>query len=580
MRVNPPIETRSTECQDCYKCIRHCPVKAIKIENDAASIVRELCIYCGTCVGVCPVEAKQVRDDSSRVKHLLKLKERVIVSLAPSYVAEFKDVTPGQLIRGLKKLGFYGVSETALGAQEVSAHTAALLNKKPGSVYISSACPTVVEYIKKYRPQYTPNLTPFYSPVLTHCSMLRKQLGNDIGIVFMGPCISKKVESDDHPHLLNVAMTFAALHRWFWEEGINIWELTPEDDDSFIYGSSSDGALYPIDGGMIAGIRAGCTVNDAHYMSFSGIKEVEHVLEDLESFETGSTLFLELLACQGGCINGPVMENKGSTALKRFDIIGRCNRIVEAIPRLPVISIGLPMVSTPVQPPGYTDAQVKEVLAKVGKRHPKDEYNCGACGYDNCRDFAVAVLAGKAEQPMCFNYMRKLAHKKANKLVEKMPSGVVIVDESLRIIECNFNFARLAGQDAELIYEAQPGLTGAWLEKIIPFSHRFKQVLETGEDFLEKSINCRGSIFHCSIFSIEKHHVVGGIIQDITRPSVKKEEIINKARKVIQESLTTVQKIAYLLGENASETEITLNSIIESFLPEPVAEGGNTVNHE
>jgi len=574
MRVHPPIETRLTQCQDCYKCVRHCPVKAIKIENDAASIVRELCIYCGTCVDVCPVEAKQVRDDGTRLKHLLKLKEKVIVSLAPSFVAEFRDVSTGQLIRGLKKLGFYGVSETALGAQEVSAHTAELLKQKAAPVLISSACPTVVEYIKKYRPQFTANITPLYSPLLAHCTLLKKQYGGDIAVAFIGPCISKKKESDDNPNLLHVSISFTALHRWFEEEGIRLEELVPEKDDVFIPETAAEGALYPMDGGMIAGITSSGTPNDARFMSFSGMKEVAHILDELDTFKPESPLFLELLACDGGCINGPVMKNKASTALKRYDLIQKSPYKKECVPRKPLVPIDLTIEPCPVEPPEFSEEQIKAVLAKVGKRTPKDEFNCGGCGYDNCRDFAVAVLEGKAEHNMCFNYMRKLAHKKANMLMEKMPSSVVIVDEDLRIIECNRRFASLAGPDVEMIYDSQPGLTGAMLEKVVPMEKYFKKVLDTGEDVLDKNISCRGAILHCSIFSIETNHVVGGILEDITQPSIQKEEIINKTRKVIQENLTTVQKIAYLLGENASETEMTLNSIIESFSSSPVPEDG------
>lgn len=565
MRVHPPIETRLTQCQDCYKCIRHCPVKAIKIENDAASIVRELCIYCGTCVGVCPVEAKQVRDDRARLKHLLELKDKVIVSLAPSYMAEFKEASAGQLIRGLKQLGFYGVSETALGAQEVSAHTARLLKEKTAPVFISSACPTVVEYIKKYRPQYTKNITPLFSPLLAHCTLLRKHYGEEVAVAFIGPCISKKKESDDNPNLLHVSIGFTALRQWFQEEGINLGQLSSCEEDVFIPQGASEGSLYPMDGGMIAGITSGGAPVDARFMAFSGMKEVAHILDELETFQPDSPLFLELLACDGGCINGPAMPNKCSTALKRYDLIQKTPYKKENVPRKPAVPIDLDIQPSPVEQAQFPEDQIKAVLAKVGKRKPKDEFNCGGCGYDNCRDFAVAVLEGKAEHNMCFNYMRKLAHKKANMLMEKMPSAVVIVDEDLRIIECNRKFAILAGPDIELIFDSQPGLSGAMLEKVIPLGPHFKKVLESGEDVLDKNISCRGAILHSSIFSIETNHVVGGILQDITQPSIKKDEIITKARKVIQENLTTVQQIAYLLGENASETELTLNSIIDSF---------------
>ena len=189
-----PIYTEKRECQDCYKCVRHCPVKAIKVEGGYASVVPELCILCGHCVEVCSNAAKRVRDDLPQARQLLALKPRVVVSLAPSYVSEFPELAPGQLIRAFKRLGFFGVSETALGAQQVSAQAAAALAEGGGRVLYSSACPTVVSYLQKHRLADSQFLTGLLSPLLTHCKMLRQSFGQDIGIVFVGPRIAKKLD--------------------------------------------------------------------------------------------------------------------------------------------------------------------------------------------------------------------------------------------------------------------------------------------------------------------------------------------------------------------------------------------------
>ena len=152
MTVHPPIHTEPTQCQDCYKCIRHCPVKAIRVENNHAKIIPELCVFCGQCVIDCPAHAKQTREDRQRVLHLLSERKQVFVSLAPSFVSEFSDYTTQELIAVLKKLGFAGVSETALGADLVSAQLAkdleeAVANPQGQQLFLSSACPAVVEYI-------------------------------------------------------------------------------------------------------------------------------------------------------------------------------------------------------------------------------------------------------------------------------------------------------------------------------------------------------------------------------------------------------------------------------------------------
>ena len=240
-----PIYTEKRECQDCYKCLRHCPVKAIKVEGGCATVIAESCILCGHCVEVCPNGAKRVRDDLPQARQLLTLKPRVVASLAPSFVSEFPEWRPGQIIHALKRLGFAGVSETALGAQQVSAQAAALLNREPNRVLFSSACPTVVSFLQKYRPEQARLLTGLLSPLLTHCKMLRQVLGPEIGTIFIGPCIAKKIEARDHPELLDVALTFDDLRRWLEQEKIDPAALVATPEDGFIPERLGRGRVVP-----------------------------------------------------------------------------------------------------------------------------------------------------------------------------------------------------------------------------------------------------------------------------------------------------------------------------------------------
>ncbi len=185
------IYTEKRECQDCHKCIRECPVKAIRVQDGYARVVPELCILCGSCILACPNSAKQVRDDLPVAKALLASGRSVVVSLAPSFVAQYPSVRPHQLVHALKKLGFLAVSETALGAQQVSANVLSLMRGEPGRIWISSACPAVVDFVGKYHPECQDAISPLLSPLLTHCKMLRDHYGN-VGVVFIGPCIAKK----------------------------------------------------------------------------------------------------------------------------------------------------------------------------------------------------------------------------------------------------------------------------------------------------------------------------------------------------------------------------------------------------
>jgi PAS domain-containing protein len=395
--------------------------------------------------------------------------------------------------------------------------------------------------------------------------LLKQIYGNEIGVVLISPCIAKKKEAENHPELLDAAITFEDLKRWMTEAELDLGDIKFDETEKFIPEHAKEGALYPIDGGMIAGIKSNLTVTNNSFMSFSGITNISNALHDLSEIQLDNNLFLELLACEGGCVNGPKSSNKCSTVLKRQQVINFAEYPSSEIPRKPRISI-LDEISIPaIETRSYTEKQIQEVLKEIGKHEKKDELNCAGCGYNTCREFAISLLDDKSEKTMCVSYMRQLAQKKANALMKTMPSGLVIVDDKLKVVECNHNWAKLMGEETEMLYDVKPGMEGAYLERVIPFYKLFRDVLETGNDIIGKEINHNNSVLLFSIFNIEKHRYVGAIFRDITEPSVRKEQIIKKAKEVIRKNLSTVQKIAYLLGENASESEVILNSIIDSF---------------
>lgn len=566
MNKEKPIFTEKTQCQDCYKCVRQCPVKAIKVQNGSAAVIPERCVYCGTCVNVCPVGAKKVRDDLFRARLLLKRHSQVVASLAPSYVSEFPGVSPSAMVRALKGLGFWGVSETALGAQQVTGACAAALARDPGGLAISSACPTAVELIRKYHPEHLDSVTRYLSPLLAHCKLLKREYGEEVGIVFLGPCISKKLEADANPLLLDVALTFADLRRWFEDRGIDPAALPQDAGEDFVPGPAREGALYPMDGGMIRGIQ-GAGPSATNFMAFSGIPSLQEALKGLDP--EAHNLFLELLACEGGCVNGPQSSHTCGTAIKWLRVMDHFPGAAGP-PTAPTVDLAAPVHEDPVQTPAHTSSDIKRALRMVGKTRPEDELNCGGCGYDDCKALALALLEGRAEPGMCVSYMRKLAMNKANALIRAMPSGVVIADENLAIVECNRLFAEMMGPECVMIFEARPGMEGASLAKVAPFSRLFREALDIHGESISKDLRLGDRVIRLMVFPIESGHMVGGILQDITEPAVVREQIIQKTQDVIRKNVTTVQQIAYLLGENAAETELILGSIIESFQLPPL----------
>ncbi len=565
MNHSYPIFTAEAECQDCFKCVRQCPVKAICVREGHASVIPELCIACGGCVQVCPVHAKKVRNDIGRVRCLMQdSKVPVYASLAPSWVNEFRGLPAANMIAALRKLGFAGVSETALGAQIVSEASAAILRKTSSGLIISSACPVAVDFIRKYFPELAGNISPVLSPALSHAKFLRQQFGSEIKVVFIGPCIAKKNESDRHPEDIDIAILFPRLRQWFKEENIEPFGLETTDRDVFVPYPAKEGALYPIEGGMNRTVMQYPESHGAAFLSVAGLDSIRQALDGLNPERVTEPVFLEALACVGGCVHGPGTGHNSPGILERLRVL-RSTKMPEKPTLMPNPGIGETYSSDPVAGKPATLKEIRDVLSSIGKSSSEQEINCGGCGYFTCHNFAQALLEGKAEPNMCVSHLRKLAQKKSNAIMRCIPAAVVICGATLGVIESNRRFAELAGDAASALYDRVPGLAGINLAGLVSFSGLFKQVLESGEEYHCDSLRFGDRLLSIDIFNIEPSQVVGAIIFDVTRVELCREEIAGRAQEVIEKNLSTVQEIACRLGENMAETEILLRSIAEKY---------------
>ena len=592
MNKSSAIYTEKNNCQDCYKCVKNCPVKAIKLEDGSASVIPELCIYCGKCTQVCPANAKKVRDDIPLVRAALS-KEKIIVSLAPSYLSEYNKEDIHNVIAAFHEAGFYGVSETALGAEKVALDTRTWLDKQENGVYISSCCPSAVLLVKKYYPQYSSSIAPVYSPMVAHAKFL-KSIYPDAKVLFVGPCVAKKTELEHFGNLIDYVLTFKDIKTLFEDMGIFFEFMKPTEEDVFIPIKANNGNLYPIDGGMLT-----CMINsissepkrishnsgkdvDVRYMTFSGVQNLMDIFNDFDSLKEYGKVFIEVMTCDGGCIKGPCSNSDKSSASKRLNILDKVRnneRNENILDKLKSIDISTNYdFINKVEKKEYTLQQIYEALRMVNKKSENDELNCGGCGYDNCKEFAKALIAGKAENDMCISYMRRMAQDKTNILLKKMPSGIVIVNDKMKVVDANQNFADLLGDEVKMIFEANPGLNGADLTKLIDFHKFFSSVLQSGEDVVEQDIRDGDNFYSLSVFSVQKYSLVCGIIQNLHAPEVRKDLVLNRTKEVIMENMKVVQQIAFLLGENASYTESMLNSILESH--NDSKEGSDTIKND
>lgn len=578
MQNTAPVYTEKSNCQDCYRCVKACPVKAIKLESGSASIVPDLCIYCGTCTLICPNGTKKVRNDLALLKQSLMRQEKIIVSLAPSYLSEYAKEDIHKVIAAFKEAGFWQVSETAIGAEKVAEATKAWIDEQPNGVYISSCCPSAVQLIKKYYPEYSSYVVPVFSPMITH-SLFLKSIYPNVKVAFVGPCAAKKSELDQFHDKIDFVLTFQEIKDLFDDMGIYFEFMKPTEEDVFFPFKASKGNLYPIDGGMLTNMIDSITTTearinhntgnvDARYMTFSGVQNIKEILSDFKQLDTSCKTFLELMTCEGGCIKGPCSNENCSSATKRVQVLKNVNtqkqehNYEEALKNLN-ISENYDYINA-VEQKEYTQQQIQEALKRVNKKSEADELNCGGCGYDTCRQFAKALIDGRAENDMCVSYMRKIAQDKTNILLKKIPQGIVIVNDSLKIVDTNEKFASMLGEEVKMLYDANPGLHGADITKLVPFHKFFSSVLSTGVDVLEQDIRDGDNYYSLSIFSVQDFSLVCGILQNLHAPEVRKDIVLKRTQDVIMENMKVVQKIAFLLGENASYTEAMLNSIVES----------------
>ena len=590
-----PIYTEINNCRDCYRCVRHCPVKAIQIKDAHAEIIYDRCTFCGTCVTECPNSVKVIRNDVDRVKMAFLSSRKVIVSLAPSYVSEFIGYEDN-FIRALYRLGFDAVSETAIGAELVSRALDMYMEDHGQAPFISTACPSVVQMVRKYFPEDIDALAPVPSPLQTHSAYLRRLYGNNIVIVFIGPCIAKKVEADEHPGYPDIALTFKEVRQWLEEENIDLANMDTGVPVDFIPAKAGKAAIYPIENGQIETSRI--WENRFIEQSALSVSGIMRVMSSLHGTHTDD--FLETLNCDGGCINGPGTSHNDSALIRKKSV---ASHVLERL-RDPDIFKGDDEFAREVYEKGYgilgadapapagldtsefTEEQIAGALARLGKTSRNDELNCGGCGYPTCRDMAKALLSGLSETEMCVTKMRKDAETKVDILLSTIPHGIVIVDSNLEIAECNKLFIKIFEDypDEFLDPEGLRSFRGYPVSEFVPFAEKFRE-----QFFMSKPQQYRfrhdGKIYRITFFLVENKALLGAMFEDITTPSFRREAVVEKAEEVIKKSMITVQQIASLLGDNAAETEVALNSIIEEFNVNSneveedglMAEGGNEI---
>ena len=555
------LTLKKSNCKNCYKCIRHCPVKAIRFSGNQAHIIGNECILCGQCFVVCPQDAKQIVDETEKVKVFLQSPEPVIVSLAPSFIANYTGVGINSMRDALQKLGFYDVEETAIGATIGKKEYERMLKEDERDVIITSCCHSVNLLIQKYFPSLLGYLADVVSPMQAHCHDIKKRFPS-AKTVFIGPCVAKKDEAEHYEGIVDAVLTFEELTTMLNEKGI---ELKPEIDTT----KESRARFFPTTGGILKTMTE--KTEGYTYIALDGVENCIDALRDIENGKIHKC-FIEMSACTGSCIGGPVMEKyHRSSRIKDYisvtDYAGEEDFDVST-PSFPEVRKQFEYIEHRLSEPSETE--IMNVLRQMGKFKPSQELNCGSCGYNTCREKAKAVCQGKAEISMCLPFLKDKAESFSDAIVKNTPNGLIVLNENLEVQQINEAARQIMNirQTSDIL--------GDQVVRILDPS-LFIEVRNTGRDIRNRIVylaEYKKYVEQSVIFDRDTHLLIG-IIRDITEEQLQRErresmksQTIEVADRVVDKQMRIVQEIASLLGETAAETKIALSKLKESISDE------------
>ena len=553
--MNKFLQLKKSNCKNCYKCIRNCPVKSIKFADGQANIIPDECILCGRCFVNCPQDAKQIRDDVPRVKEMIASGKKVIASVAPSFIAEFPLMDFAAMKDALLKLGFADAQETAIGATIVKTEYEKMIASGKHDVIISSCCHSVNALIQKYYPSVLPYLADVLSPMLAHCRVIKEENPGACA-VFIGPCISKKEEAELYGEC-DVALTYEELEAWMNEAGVVPAGDSTEPDEG------KRGRFFPIKGGIIKSMH---TENTGFtYLAVDGVQNCIAAIKEIESGAL-KNCFIEMNACEGACINGPAISHHHKPLLSGEVKVVAFAGDDEFRVAMPIDTFkNIPYIGTHEKIPG--EAAIKEILAKMGKTSPEQELNCGSCGYPTCREKAIAVYQGKADLSMCLPFLKEKAETFSGYVINNTPNAIFVLDENLCVQQINKAGCALFN------LKTPSDILGSPIVRLLNPAD-YLGVMTSGVPIKEKKhylAEYKKYVAETIVYDHE-YHIVFSIMRDITSEEERqseRSELCNKTvaipNEVIEKQMRVVQEIASLLGETTAETKIALTQLKDAL---------------
>lgn len=554
----------TANCKNCYKCLRTCPVKAIRFKNEQAEIVEKRCIGCSHCLVICPQNARYIESDLDKVKGAIISKKRIIASIAPSF-AGYVEVDYKKFIGALRKLGIEVVTETSIGAERVTHEYKKYIKENKKEIYISTCCPSANYLIQKYYPTLIPYIIPVVTPMTASGKILKDIYGQDSFVVFIGPCTAKKIEADkDKNENIDGVLTYEEVLNWINEEKINLEDIESQE---FYNISSNDSRAYPITGGILNAIGETDNTCDFQKISVSGLEECMEVFNALSKGEITNVL-LEVSACSGSCIGGPSSIKENNGYFKRLSWVknyikskGESTKRDDYVLK-DGINFYCEFEDESLGKVNPHEEYLKAIMKSMGKFSQDDELNCGVCGYDTCKDKAIAVYENMSEPTMCLHYMRNKAEKITNMIFKNSNAIMILLDGELNIKEIN-----PAGEQLFLV--KNENIKDKPISMLMQ-DEDFVYVKETMDSIKAKRVVLfkYNAVLIESIVYLEKEDLILAIMVNVMEEEKKrqalikvKENTLNAAQEVIEKQMRVAQEIASLLGETTAETKLILTKL-------------------
>lgn len=547
------IDIQNGDCRECYRCLRSCAVKAINIKGAQAVVDTDTCVGCGDCLESCPQGLIGVESTVGVVQRLMDDDVRIVASVHWSWFLGFGEMGELRFSAALRELGFEHVSEALWGLKLYNQTLRTLLPTHLHELRLIAPCPVAQRMVEVHHPELQGALVDIANPMVLHGRLVRKLWGNDVRVVHLAPCrgfVDAVDESD-------FVVTFGELQRWM--------QSAQAITTDFVGEASVVGGFEPAACPLPGELGAVGSVLRVH-----GVQRIDEVLDEANLTQG---VALKLMAC-GDCTLGSTGGSNFVGTLSNYLLSKehyKAKRYLDDydMPRIETathsLGAGRNVADTLISKSGAKSVsadQISEALHLLLKFDAYDYHNCNACGYGTCARFARALAQGKVDKDVCLSYTRKQLYEKFRNLIEVIPSGVMLVDSSLRVLRANGAMIALLGAGAKMVDSVDPGMAGADVRKLVDFSDLMEGVLETGRSVKEREVECQGRLLSVSVFGIDGGRGLCVVASPLLESDFFDNNLITHTEQVMAENLRSVEQIAALLGQNAARMESVLRSII------------------